>query len=279
MSTGHENAVDKRARLITNYVRYIRLAGIDAVLHFAGSSLVSESVMRPGPYWRNNVSETSALLDAMNDHDVRKLVFSSSAAVYREPMLDAPIVEEHPLQPLSTYGETKLVCERMMRDYSRAYGLRYVALRYFNAAGAGPGLSERHANETHLIPLALAAARAGTPLRIFGNNYPTRDGTCERDYVHVVDLCDAHMRALSYLDTAGPSAAFNLGCGAGYSVLDVVKAVEKATGKKLALDMQPRREGDPARLVADASKAREVLGWAPTRDLDAMVADAWREMR
>lgn len=251
----------------------------DAVMHFAGSIVVSESVRDPAKYYRNNVAGTLNLLDAMRDHGVNRLVFSSTAAIFGVPRY-VPINEDHPQEPINPYGISKWIIERALRDYEVAYGLRSVALRYFNAAGAAPdaALGERHDPETHLIPLALRAAKGVLPdLRVFGTDYDTPDGTCIRDYIHVMDLCDAHMLALRHLTGSGESRAYNLGNGQGYSVKEVIQTAERVTGKKIPVKYGPRRAGDPPRLVADASKIRRELGWAPQYDsLEQIIEHAWR---
>lgn len=236
----------------------------DGVLHFAGSIQVGESVRDPQVYYDNNLANTLNLLRAMRQGGNPKLIFSSSAAVYGEPR-QAIIDERHPCAPLSPYGRSKLMVEQIARDFAHAYGLRVFSLRYFNAAGADPDgdLGERHAPETHLIPLAIRAALAREPFEIFGDDYPTPDGTCIRDYIHVADLCEAHRLALEYLPRTGGFHVLNLGNGAGYSVREVVSAVEWVTGKTVAVKVAPRRAGDPARLVADAKRARALLGWKP----------------
>lgn len=235
---------------------------VHAVIHCASLIEVRESLSNPLSYYHNNVSNTVTLLQAMHAHGVRKLIFSSSCAVYGTPQ-QIPITEDHPTAPISPYGRTKLMIETIMRDSCAAHGLAFVALRYFNAAGAYPeyNLGEQHVPETHLIPLALQAAYYGKPFSIFGTKLPTPDGSCVRDFVHVRDIADAHLRALEHLDKGLPSDIFNLGMGCGYSVKMVLDAVQRVTGKKMIILEQLAREGDPAVLVADASKARDVLRW------------------
>lgn len=247
-----------------------------AVVHFAAYSQVAESTENPSKYWRNNVVGTMGLLDAMKDHDVKEIVFSSTAAVYGEPE-SVPIREDAPLRPINPYGNTKLTIERMMDDYGRAYGLRSVRLRYFNVAGADPQLrtGEWHEPETHLIPRILKSVSAGEPFRIFGTDYPTRDGTCVRDYVNVSDLIDAHLLALSYLEEGGKTDVFNLGTGNGSTVREVHAACEKVLGRKIPVIEEGRRAGDPAELVADSTKARKILGWNPSRTLEDSIRTAW----
>ncbi|MDF1486081.1 UDP-glucose 4-epimerase GalE [Ramlibacter sp. H39-3-26] len=251
----------------------------DAVMHFASFIQVGESVLDPAKYYRNNVATTLTLLDAMRDHGVRQFVFSSTAALFGEPAY-TPIDEKHPLQPINPYGRSKWMVEQVLADYARAYGLQSVCLRYFNAAGAHPQglLGERHEPETHLIPLVLQAATGRrSHVTVFGRDYDTPDGTCIRDYVHVMDLADAHWLALQYLARGGTAGAFNLGNGNGYSVQEVVDTARRVTGRDIAVREGPRRAGDPARLVADAALARQVLGWQPRHgSLEAIVRDAWQ---
>jgi len=252
---------------------------IDAVMHFASYIQVGESVRNPAIYYRNNLSNTLNLLDAMVAAQVNRFIFSSTAAIFGEPEY-VPIDETHPQRPINAYGASKQMVERALQDYDQAYGLHSVCLRYFNAAGAHPSaeIGELHDPETHLIPLLLqvASGRRETA-HIFGRDYDTPDGTCIRDYVHVVDLCHAHVAALRFLDDQARSGAFNLGNGSGFSVLEVVAAAEKVTGRKLNLIDSPRRDGDPARLVADASLARRVLEWSPQyADIETIVQHAWR---
>ena len=282
LSRGHRDAVPAGARLVIGDVRdgqeasaLMRRERTDCVMHFCAASLVGESMVHPGHYFGNNVVGVIRLLQAMQAAEVRRFIFSSSAAVYGEPE-SVPIVEDAAVRPTNPYGESKATAERMLEWYRRLHGFRYASLRYFNAAGASAEHGEDHAPETHLIPLALqAAAGERAALQIYGRDYPTPDGTCIRDYIHVCDLADAHMRALDRLDTL-ETPVFNLGNGAGYSVLEVIAAVERVTGRKAPVEDTPRRPGDPARLVASAARARETLGWVPVRKLDEIVADAWR---
>jgi len=254
--------------------------GFEAVVHMAGRSLVGESMTEPAHYYATNVVNTLTLLDAMRRHDVKAFVFSSSAAVYGEP-LDVPMTEEHPCRPTNPYGETKLTVERILGWYQRAYGMRYAALRYFNAAGAHAtaGIGEDHGDrETHLIPRLLrAVVDGGPPTPILGEDYPTSDGTCVRDYVHVSDLASAHAQALSALTQGSLEAgSFNLGNGEGFSVREVVAMVAKVTGTPPPTERAPRRSGDPAILVASAERAIRRLGWTPTQSsLEAIVRTAW----
>jgi UDP-glucose 4-epimerase len=258
--------------------RTFREYSIDAVMHFAAFAYVGESVQAPGRYFDNNVVNTLRLLEAMREEQVKKIVFSSTCATYGQPQ-EIPISEAHVQRPVNPYGESKLMVERMLYWYSSIYGCASVALRYFNAAGADPDgeLGERHEPETHLIPLALSAASGSTgSLDIYGTDYPTPDGTAVRDYLHVNDLAEAHVAALRYLQAGESSDVFNLGTGAGYSVREVVKMVEQVTGKKVPVRECARRSGDPASLVADASKAARVLNWRPRcSNLEDMIRTAW----
>jgi UDP-arabinose 4-epimerase len=258
--------------------RVLEEHAVTAVVHFAAYAYVGESVTNPRKYFRNNVAGTINLLDAMIDADVRDIVFSSTCATYGDPQ-QVPIAEDHPQNPVNPYGETKLVVEKMLRWYGRAYGLRFAALRYFNAAGADPDgeVGEDHAPETHLIPLAIEAALGGKGLEIFGTDYPTPDGTAIRDYIHVQDLADAHVAALDKLRDGAAALFVNLGTGRGHSVREVIAAVEKVTGKKVAARESGRRAGDPPALVADARFAADVLGWkARIPNIEAIVEHAWR---
>ncbi len=257
------------------------LARVDAVMHFAAHAYVGESVENPRKYFRNNVLGALSLLNSALDAGIRSFVFSSTCAVYGIPER-IPITEQTPREPVNPYGTSKLFFESALEAYSRAYGLRSVRLRYFNAAGADESgeIGEMHEPETHLIPLALAASTANGPeLRIYGSDYPTPDGTCVRDYVHVNDLADAHVRALQHLEKGGDSLAINLGTGRGYSVLEVIQAAEIATGRPVRRTIGPRRPGDPPVLVADPAKAQSVLGWTAQRDLADIVSSAWTWMQ
>ncbi|MCW8840376.1 MAG: UDP-glucose 4-epimerase GalE [Gammaproteobacteria bacterium] len=251
----------------------------DGVLHFASLIQVGESVVKPALYYQHNVAKTLTLLDAMQAHSVGPLIFSSTAAVFGEP-LQIPIDEEHPRMPINPYGMSKHIVECMLADFDRAYGLRSVALRYFNAAGADPEarIGERHEPETHLIPLALQAVLGlRPPLKVFGRDYDTPDGTCIRDYIHVDDLAQAHLLALEYLWNGGKTTALNLGNGTGFSVQQVLDSIEAVTGTAVPAEDAPRREGDPARLVADATQAKALLGWSPRyAELDTIVKHAWQ---
>lgn len=255
----------------------------EAVMHFASYIQVGESVQHPDKYYLNNFTNTLNLLNAMVKHQVKNFIFSSTAAVFGEPEY-VPIDEAHAKNPLNPYGRSKLMVEHVLADYERAYGLKSVCLRYFNAAGADPSglLGERHEPETHLIPLVLQAISGRRPqINVFGRDYDTPDGTCIRDYIHIVDLCSAHLLALTHLAENGISMRFNLGNGTGFSVQEVISAAEKITGKKVKVVEGPRREGDPARLVADATLAKNTLAWQPVyTDLETIIAHAWQwEMR
>ena len=257
------------------------LSRVDAVMHFAAHAYVGESVENPRKYFRNNSVDALTLLNSAVDAGVRHFVFSSTCAVYGIPA-KVPITEQNPREPVNPYGASKLFVENALEAYSRAYGMRSARLRYFNAAGADDSgeTGELHDPETHLIPLALQASTPDGPeLQVFGSDYPTPDGTCLRDYIHVNDLADAHVRALQYLEQGGDSIALNLGTGRGHSVLEVIHAVEAATGNPVRRKIGPRRAGDPPSLVADPSKAQQVLGWTAQRDLANIVTTAWKWMR
>ena len=263
-----------RAALDELFSRY----EIDAVLHFAAYAYVGESVEQPAKYYRNNVSSTLNLLDAMLAHGVRDIVFSSTCATYGDAA-NMPIAETAAQNPVNPYGRSKYMVEQILTDYGKAYGLRSCVLRYFNAAGADPDaeIGEWHVPETHLIPLVLDAALGKRPfVSVFGGAYPTPDGTCIRDYIHVCDLADAHLRALEYLRREKRSDAFNLANGHGYSVREVVEAARRITGKEIPLRIEAPRPGDPPALVGSAEKARRVLGWQPRFDLDGIVSTAWQ---
>lgn len=251
----------------------------DAVMHFAGRIIVPESVTDPGGYYGNNVIGTWNLLEAMRAEGLQRFVFSSTAAVYGNPVMDR-ITETHPLAPLNPYGRTKLQIEDVLADYAHAYGFRSVAFRYFNAAGADPSaeIGEAHDPETHLVPNILRAALGSGPeLKLFGDDYDTPDGTCVRDYVHVNDLCDAHLRALTHMQQNEGAHIFNLGNGNGFSVKEVLDAATEVTGREIPHTMAPRRDGDSAALVADASKARKELAWEPAfTDVRSIIETAWR---
>ena len=257
------------------------LSRVDAIMHFAAHAYVGESVTNPRKYFRNNVADALSLLNAAVDAGVRHFVFSSTCAVYGIPER-IPITEQTPREPINPYGATKLGFENALEAYDRAYGIRTARLRYFNAAGADDSgeIGELHDPETHLIPLALSATTPDGPeLQVFGDDYPTPDGTCLRDYIHVNDLADAHVRALQHLEKSGESLALNLGTGRGNSVLEVIEAAQKVTGQPVRRKIGPRRPGDPPVLVADATKAQQVLGWTAQRDLDNIVSTAWNFMK
>lgn len=252
---------------------------IEAVIHFAAFIAVGESMNQPGLYFRNNFANTLNLLETMRETGVSKIVFSSTAAVYGYP-LQAPIPEDHPKHPVSPYGESKLMVERALHWYGEIHGLRSVALRYFNAAGADPDgeIGELHHPETHLIPLALAAANGDlAQLHIYGSDYETEDGTAVRDYIHVTDLVAAHLKALDYLDHGGASTALNLGTGEGASVREVIRVTGQVTGRPVPVQESARRAGDPAILIADPSRARQMLDWCPVHSsLEEIVTTAWK---
>ena len=258
--------------------RTVKEYGVTGAILFAAHAYVGESVENPSKYYHNNISASLEFLDALREAGVLNLVFSSSCSIYGVQE-KVPIGEDATKSPLSPYAETKLFLETVLRWYGQAYGLRSVCLRYFNAAGADPEgeIGEWHAPETHLIPLAIGAAMGGPGLRIFGTDYPTPDGTPIRDYIHVTDLADAHVRALGYLMAGGAGAAFNCGTGTGHSVRQVVETVERISGRKVPVEYGPRRQGDAPALVADARRIHEELGWRPQHStLDAIVGTAWR---
>ena len=288
LSTGFADVVPPGATFVRGTLRdcaaEVLSDGIDAVLHFAAKSLVGESVADPAKYWSNNLGGTISLLEAMREIRVRTIVFSSTAAVYGEPER-TPILETDPTRPTSPYGASKVAVDTTLSEFCRLYGFGAVSLRYFNVAGAhavsggaGSGsaswLGERHNPETHLIPNVLAAATEGRPVQIFGDDYPTPDGTCVRDYIHVTDLADAHLRALE-ATRPGQHRIYNLGNGAGFSVREVIEVCREVTGIDIGAETGPRRAGDPAVLVASSAKIRSELGWQASRDLRAMAADAW----
>ena len=286
LQTGHRGAIHARAKFYEGDIRDCAVLDaifmeneIEAVIHFAANSLVGESMEKPLLYFNNNVYGMQVLLEAMVRHGVDKIVFSSTAAVYGEPKR-VPILEDDATEPTNTYGETKLTMEKMMKWVSRADGVRYVSLRYFNAAGAlsDGSIGEDHKTETHLIPLILQVPNGKRAhITIYGDDYKTPDGTCLRDYIHVVDLADAHVLALEYLRKGGESDIFNLGNGQGFSVKEMIAAAEKATGKKIAAEIGARRAGDPAQLIASSDKARRVLDWQPRfTDVEEIIATAWK---
>jgi UDP-glucose 4-epimerase len=285
LSTGHREAVAGAPLVEGDLSDRAALAVLfgstrfDAVMHFCARSLVGESVVEPYAYYENNVGGTLNLLQAMREAGVQQLVFSSTAAVFGQPQ--APLIaEDHPTLPINPYGASKLMVERILADAHRAHGLRSVALRYFNAAGADVSgeIGESHQPETHLIPNVLRAALGQGPgLKVFGDDYATSDGTCVRDYVHVDDLAAAHLRALDFMATHDGAHVFNLGNGQGFSVLQVIEAARRVTGVEIPFDRCPRRAGDPAVLVASSTRARELLGWMPRYiDVEAIIETAWR---
>jgi UDP-glucose-4-epimerase GalE len=283
LSAGHREAV-RYGELVegdTGDVDLVRRAlreyRLSAVMHFAALLDVGESVQQPLRYYRNNVTGTLSVLEAMAAESVKAFVFSSTCATYGEPV-ETPIPESHPQRPINPYGQTKLAVEQALPHIERTVGLRWTALRYFNAAGADPDgeIGEDHAPEIHLIPRALAAAQGGPPLQIFGDDYPTPDGTCLRDYIHVSDLAEAHVRALERLVSNGASSAYNLGTGQPHSVKDVIETVQRVVGQKVPWNLAPRRAGDPAVLYAAPQKARSALGWTPKLpELATIVRTAW----
>jgi UDP-glucose-4-epimerase GalE len=284
LSAGHREAtlgaplIEGDIADVATVRRAIRESGATAVMHFAAWLSVPDSVRDPAGYYRNNVTGTMGTLEAMAAEGCRQFVFSSTCAVYGEPV-ETPIGENHPTAPVNAYGQSKLAVEHALPHFERAYGIRSIRLRYFNAAGADPDgeLGEDHAPEIHVIPRAIEAAQGGAPIDIFGEDYPTPDGTCLRDYIHVTDLADAHLRALAWLQSGGASGTYNAGTERPSSVKDVIAAVEKATGLSVARRPAARRAGDPAVLFASAARIRRDFGWIPQRpDLDTIVADAWR---
>src|SRR5213593_1735994 len=279
LSEGHRSAVDKRARFILgrpeedeDILKAVRETRPDAIMHFAANALVGESMTNPGKYFRNNVANGLKLLEAAIAAGVNKFVFSSTCATYGPPAR-VPMTEDLPQRPINPYGESKLMFERMLHWFRQIHGLEFVALRYFNAAGASERFGEHHRIETHLIPNVLKVALGqAAQCEIYGTDYPTPDGTCIRDYIHIVDLAQAHILALA----PGRRGFFNLGNGGGYSVREVIRACEQVTGKRIPAAEQPRRPGDPPRLIAAAEKARRELGWTPRfAKLEDIVATAW----
>ena len=287
LSKGHRAAVHPQATFVQADLhdgetlrRTLRAERIEAVMHMAADALVGESVTDPAKYYRNNVVGGLSLLDAMREENVRRFVFSSTCAIYGEPAR-VPMDETLPKEPLNPYGESKLAFEGALKWYSRAYGMRYVSLRYFNAAGATELFGEQHEPESHLIPIVLqAAAGKREAVEIYGDDYPTRDGTCVRDYIHIVDLARAHALALDIL-AEDRSDFFNLGCGGdGYTVKEVIGVAREVTGREIVARVAPRRPGDPAALVASSEKAKRELGWSPQfQDLRLIVESAWRWMQ
>jgi UDP-glucose 4-epimerase len=286
LSRGHRAAVAPGAAFYegrtgdsTLVARIAREHPIDACAHFAAFAYVGESVREPARYFDNNFTQAQVLFESLVAAGVKRVVFSSTCATYGVPRR-VPIPEDHPQWPISPYGWSKLFVERLLESFDRAYGLRFVALRYFNAAGATARCGEAHDPETHLVPNVLAAAAGRRPkVCVFGSDYDTPDGTAVRDYIHIEDLGEAHLLALAHLRRGGASLFLNLGNGTGYSVLEVIETARRVTGRDVPLEKVGRREGDPPRLVGDATKAREVLGWAPRRpSLDAIVRSSWEWM-
>ncbi|MCO0599268.1 UDP-glucose 4-epimerase GalE [Peribacillus butanolivorans] len=286
LQTGHREAVHEKARFYQGDIRdkdFLRSVfekeRVTAVLHFAANSLVGESMETPLPYLNNNIHGTQIALEVMEEFGVKNIVFSSSAATYGEPKR-VPITEEMPTKPESTYGDTKLIMEKMMKWCDIAYGIKYVSLRYFNVAGAkmDGSIGEDHEPETHLVPIILQVALGQREeLSIFGNDYNTKDGTCVRDYIHVVDLIDAHILALEYLQNGGDSNIFNLGSSSGFSVMQMVRAARQVTGREIKTKVVERRAGDPSTLIASSDKARNILGWNPKyTDVSEIIATAWK---
>ncbi len=285
LQTGHRKALNPKAKFYEGDIRNYDVLdkiftenNIEAVIHFAANSLVGESMQKPLLYFNNNVYGMQVLLESMVKHKIDKIVFSSTAATYGEPER-VPIMENDRTLPTNTYGETKLTMEKMMKWVSKADGVRYVSLRYFNAAGAleDGSIGEDHRCETHLIPLILQVPLGKRDhITIFGDDYDTPDGTCLRDYIHVIDLADAHVLALEYLRKGNESNIFNLGNGKGFSVKEMIEAAKKATGKDIKVEMGTRRAGDPAQLIASSEKARKILGWNPQfTDVEVVIKTAW----
>ena len=281
---GHRKAVDASVPFYEGDIgdkelvsRIIAENSVKSCMHFSAYAYVGESVQQPQKYFQNNVRQTLDLLDVLLEHDVKQFVFSSTCATYGEPQY-TPIDEQHPQQPANPYGWSKLMIERVLEAYSAAYGLRYVALRYFNASGATETLGEDHFPETHLIPLVLFAALGKlSHVSVFGTDYPTPDGTAIRDYIHVSDLAEAHLLALDHLENGGGSDVFNLGNGSGFSVSEVIAAARRVTGREINVANAPRRPGDPSKLIANAEKAARVLGWQPgIPSIEEIIASAWK---
>lgn len=284
LSRGHRPAVNEKARLYEGDIGDRAIVGriceeneIEGAMHFSAYAYVGESVDEPSLYYHNNTVATLTLLDELIANDVKKFVFSSTCATYGEPQ-QVPIPEVHPQHPENPYGWSKLFVERILKDFDRAYELKFVALRYFNACGATEKRTEHHDPETHLIPLILDAAAGKRPnISVFGSDYPTPDGTAIRDYIHVSDLSQAHLLAMDHLQNGGDSECINLGNGQGFSVLEVIEAAKRVTGKDIAVVMADRRAGDPSRLVGDATKACKLLGWDPKlTSLEEIISSAWR---
>ena len=285
LQTGHVGAVHKDAKFCKGDIRDREFLdrvftenNIEAVIHFAANSLVGVSMQEPLEYFDNNVYGTQVLLQAMVAHDIKKIVFSSTAAVYGEPK-NIPILESDDTNPTNTYGETKLAMEKMMKWTDLAHGVKYVSLRYFNVAGAleGGTIGEDHAPETHLVPLILQVPlKKREHITVFGQDYDTHDGTCIRDYIHVIDLANAHIKAVDYLREGNESNIFNLGNGVGFTVKEMIEAAKEVTGQDIKVEIGERRSGDPAKLVASSEKAQSILGWKPEyTQISDMIKDAW----
>ena len=285
MQTGHKEAINEKAKFYLGDIRnkeflsnVFKLENFEAVIHFAANSLVGESMTDPLKYFNNNVYGTQVLLEVMKENNVKNIVFSSTAATYGEPK-QVPITEDMDTLPTNPYGETKLTMEKIMKWCDKAYGIKYVALRYFNVAGAREGgqIGEDHNPETHLIPIVLQTALGKREfITIYGEDYDTEDGTCIRDYIHVEDLIEAHILAMKYLLNGGESNVFNLGSNQGFSVKEIIEAARKVTGHPIPAKVGERRPGDPSKLMASSAKAREVLGWNPTRtNINRIIEDAW----
>jgi UDP-glucose 4-epimerase len=260
--------------------KIVREHEVEACIHFSAFAYVGESVEQPQKYYENNFVQTLRLLDVLIENGAKKFIFSSTCATYGEPQY-VPIDENHPQNPVNPYGWSKFMTERILGSYDRAHDLKFVALRYFNAAGATSKCGEHHEPETHLIPNVLSTADGKLPfVSVFGDDYETTDGTCVRDYIHIADLADAHVRALDYLRSGSESTHINLGNGLGFSVLEVIEAARTVTGRKIEVKIEPRREGDPSHLIADAKKASAILGWKPRfDDLETIIESAWNWKR
>ena len=285
LQSGHMGAVHPKAKFYKGDIRDASILDkiftenkIESIVHFAANSLVGESMEKPLLYFNNNVYGMQILLESMVKHNIKNIVFSSTAAVYGEPKR-VPILEDDETNPANTYGETKLTMEKMMKWCNKAYGINYVALRYFNVAGSlGDGsIGEDHNPETHLIPLILQVPlKKREFISVYGTDYPTPDGTCIRDYIHVLDLADAHIKAVEYLEAGNESNIFNLGNGVGFSVKEMIEAAKEATGKEIKVVLGDRRAGDPAQLIASSEKANKILGWTPKfTDVKDIIKDAW----
>ena len=285
LQSGHIGAVHPKAKFYKGDIRDASILDkiftenkIESIVHFAANSLVGESMEKPLLYFNNNVYGMQILLESMVKHNIKNIVFSSTAAVYGEPKR-VPILEDDETNPANTYGETKLTMEKMMKWCNKAYGINYVALRYFNVAGSlGDGsIGEDHNPETHLIPLILQVPlKKREFISVYGTDYPTPDGTCIRDYIHVLDLADAHIKAVEYLEAGNESNIFNLGNGVGFSVKEMIEAAKEATGKEIKVVLGDRRAGDPAQLIASSEKANKILGWTPKfTDVKDIIKDAW----